>query len=255
MINARTLSQFHQTGNFTSMSGERLSLAAAVEHACWLASTETLDGKIPEPTGPTWLLIRESGWGFSDLREIDNGHYSVLNIPSTDDNHVWKRRVDSRLRTKLEKVGFSIKFAKALSGAAIEIVSNVWEHSCTQRASILAYQLEQQRVEFVVADLGIGVLKSLTQNPRYKSLQTSPQALEMAAKGASSKRENGFGFGELIKAVADHGAVRLRSGAGILNIRGTIDQRLWKRQFGVELPGLQVAFTCTASPNADNVTL
>ncbi|MCZ2154824.1 MAG: ATP-binding protein [Bryobacterales bacterium] len=149
--------------------------------------------------------------------------------------------------------------AKALTGAVSEIINNVWQHAQATSPGLLVYQLEPERVHIGVADMGVGVLNSLRTNPRYSSLTTSMAALKKAmAVGVTRYDEqgHGYGFDTLLRAVADQwGAVRLRTGQAVLEFHSTTDLRHATTGYGVDLPGLQIVFTCGNKPPAAPITL
>lgn len=141
--------------------------------------------------------------------------------------------------------------AKALSGAIAEIITNVWEHAQATTPALLAYECSGERLIASITDLGIGVLSSLRSNPGYAQLSSSLQALREAMRVGVSRHTvegRGYGFNEVLLAVADHGSVRLRSGEGILEFRGSPEVRNALGSYGVDLPGLHVAISCGPAP-------
>ena len=155
--------------------------------------------------------------------------------------------------------GLNRSFMDGLLGAMIELQDNVYQHSEAPGTGLVAYAASPMTFEFVVADAGIGVLKSLAKNPDYAGLTDSGEALKVAASDGVSRYDHssghGFGVGQLFKALArDAGELRFRSGDHVMTIRGdrpslagkvNIVQKAW-------LDGLIVSVRCAAKGPARN---
>ena len=75
--------------------------------------------------------------------------------------------------------GFSSAFSRGLVGAMDEMQNNVHDHSNAIDTGVVAYRVGRDRVEWVVADRGIGVLSSL-RSGAFPSLTDSGEALKIA---------------------------------------------------------------------------
>ncbi|WP_211099747.1 hypothetical protein [Azospirillum agricola] len=121
--------------------------------------------------------------------------------------------------------GFHRRVAAQLAAALGELHSNVYEHSNASDTGIVAFRSSPAQFEFVVSDLGIGVLNSLRSGTDYLSLNDHGEALRLTLTdgvsrfGANSDR--GRGFRPLFIGLANlNGTLRFRSGDHALVIDG-----------------------------------
>ncbi len=246
MIDARQIVARHRNSEASVPSGEEWTLGAVVEHIVWLGSNS-----LPAlPNTKWWSLLNSSGWPKADAKSVSCDGCVVAILPLSYDL-VFLRNVEQDIRTRSTNSGFDTKMAKALSGAIAEIITNVWEHAQATTPALLAYECSGERLIASITDLGIGVLSSLRSNPGYAQLSSSLQALREAMRVGVSRHTvegRGYGFNEVLLAVADHGSVRLRSGEGILEFRGSPEVRNALGSYGVDLPGLHVAISCGPAP-------
>jgi len=121
--------------------------------------------------------------------------------------------------------GFHHQIAGQFVGAIEEMVSNVYEHSGAPSTGTVVFRAGSDGFEFVVADDGIGVLKSLRSCADYRTVTDHGAALRLALRdgvsrfGPAAKRGNGFrpifvGLANL------SGSLRFRSGDHALVIDG-----------------------------------
>lgn len=120
--------------------------------------------------------------------------------------------------------GFPSLFSRGLVGAMDEMQQNVHEHSGRSDTGLIGYRVSDDRVEWVVADRGIGVLAGL-KSGAFPSLTDSAQALRIALADGRSRfgigNGRGYGFRELFRAMtARHGSLRFRSDDQALTITG-----------------------------------
>lgn len=233
------------------VKGTQLSLAAAIELACFeqllLHAHDENKLRIRFPTCGVWKLIRSLRWptGNGTLKE----NSTVLSVLPHDSG---RRSSDSlrSLQTDLRQHGFSHTLAASLTGAAGEIIDNVFQHSQTELPGLFGYQLSRRKVTFCVADLGIGVLKSLRQNPQYRHLMTSMDALQTAiAPGVSRFDAGGYGFSTLLRSVAElWGKTRLRSGEAVLVFDRETEERRKMHSYLPPFLGVQVSAICRLDP-------
>ena len=119
---------------------------------------------------------------------------------------------------------FPSPFARGLVGAIDELQNNIRDHSDAIDTGLIGYRVAANRVEWVVADRGIGVLESL-RSGAFPSLADSAEALRIALTDGCSRfgtaSGHGYGFRELFKALsARQGSLRFRSGDQALTIAG-----------------------------------
>ena len=146
--------------------------------------------------------------------------------------------------------GYSTPLATALSGALGEMVDNVLRHSTeregTPGAAVVGYSVIGSEFEFVVADLGRGVLTSLRSISAWEHLASAQASLDaIVTRGATrrSGQTQGGGFRDLFTALVDlAGELRLRSdeAAVTLDGRGDPARRLKVHEAIPRLVGFQV---------------
>lgn len=125
------------------------------------------------------------------------------------------------------KAGLSKQFAQALAGTFEEMSGNLMDHSRRQETGLVGYMWRRGEFEYVVADAGIGVLRSLLQHPDYSFLTDSGEALETAISDGESchgrDQQRGSGFNKLVFNIAQRNSyLRFRSGDHSHSIDGTL---------------------------------
>jgi hypothetical protein len=146
--------------------------------------------------------------------------------------------------------GFPSLFARGLVGAMDEVQNNIHDHSEAVDTGLVAYRVTADRVEWIVADKGIGVLNSL-KSGAFPSIADSGEALKVALTDGRSRfgpgKGRGYGFRELFKALsARQGSLRFRSDDHALTIAGVSPSlsrvRLQQR---AHVAGFAVTVICT----------
>ena len=141
---------------------------------------------------------------------------------------------DSRLTGFLMKAKRAGQDVSALSAsvsgqlvaAMEELENNIHEHADAPETGILAYRAELGAFEFVVADRGIGILRSLRRCATYAALSDEGKALEAALTDGVSRHgpdsNHGHGFRPIFTGLANlHGELRFRSGDHAIAMDGT----------------------------------
>lgn len=160
------------------------------------------------------------GSGYKDSA----GAFSLgLINPVTTDTLAWD------LWTKhAENIGISLGLNRhlvaGLLGALLELQDNVYEHSGAPDSGVVAYAATSKSFEFVVADRGMGILRSLRRNPQFAAVTDSGRAIELAiTEGVSrfpDESGRGQGFNQLFRALVGHNAeLRFRSDDHALTLR------------------------------------
>ena len=113
-----------------------------------------------------------------------------------------------------------------LIAAMEEMRSNILDHSEAESTGVVAFRAAKGVFEFVAADLGIGVLRSLTKCSDYASLTNHGEALNLALHEGTSRHgassNHGYGFRDLFRSVVYLQAdLRFRSGDYALIMDGT----------------------------------
>jgi hypothetical protein len=168
-----------------------------------------------------------------------------------------------RFQRRLANTGFGIRYPYALSQALIEMTENVVRHSALSGSppalGIVAYHVVREEMNYVVADLGRGVLHSLRENRKWAGLRTEADALVAAAKeGATRSPEHteGDGFRLAFQGFLDReGVLAMRSGDGLARIHGNLNGRGAEMSNAAPLPGLRVAALCRLGGDSREILL
>ena len=113
--------------------------------------------------------------------------------------------------------GFKKTYAAQFVAAMIELYNNSIEHSRAVESAYVAFAGYKNCFEFVVADSGIGTLRSLKSSRRYAKINDSGSALNLAlTEGISrhcSEPGRGLGFRPILVGLANISQkLRFRSG-------------------------------------------
>lgn len=190
------------SGQLSLLRGEKAehaSLPAALELACCLAewqgnhpAAQTLknwalecpvlsaafnafDSKLAEPSGDPWAG-REYEF-FPITRDFLD----------SDQHHMF----ESRFAASLRENGFQPK-AAALVGAFHEMADNIVQHSGASSSApatgIVGYHVSDEAMSFVVGDVGRGIHASLLENPAWRDLAGSIEAIKAVVVEHASRR-------------------------------------------------------------------
>lgn len=113
-----------------------------------------------------------------------------------------------------------------LAAAMRELESNIHEHCDVPDTGLLAFRAEEDAFEFVVADRGIGILRSLQRCPAFSDLDDHGKAMQAALSDGTSRfgsdSRRGHGFRPIFVGLANlRGSLRFRTGDHALVIDGT----------------------------------
>lgn len=245
----------------------RISLAAAIELACWChASGAGLDPRIIAQVEQWRQTHPKLDDVFDALRNSTRSApgdwatlpHEVRAVPSA--NEYANRQspfglFSMRFARALRDIGgFTPKLAQALTRALRELVDNVLEHGSATDAApcsgIVGYEVTPGRAHFAVGDTGRGVLASLVTNPRYVHLRTAKDALQAIIRDHATRRTNvveGNGIKQVFVSLASlQGELRFRSTDAVLTVRGAEDFFRVPINIGIspKLVGLQVSVSC-----------
>ena len=154
-----------------------------------------------------------------------------------------------RFTQAAKAAGFPVQTANALQAAFTEVIDNAICHASSPIPPLAGYYVRPAIAQFVVADVGRGVLDTLRENPEFNYLKNDAEAIDRALHDGVSRfvgTSSGFGFRPIFKALANvWGVLRFRSKAGCWTMDGRhVDADHGVRHFPPALPGFQVAVTC-----------
>lgn len=147
-------------------------------------------------------------------------------VDDSEMNSTWFESFTRRAEGGAASAGFPKTTARALSAAVWEMVDNVPRHSENPGSAVVGYRWSTGEFEFVVADAGIGVLRSLGKCTDYELGDDHGIALSLALRDGVSRfgaqSRSGYGFGSIFRALANlNGHLRFRSGDACLTVDGT----------------------------------
>jgi len=156
------------------------------------------------------------------LQSIDEDAVLIPHVLSQDPG--WTAFV-KRAEVTARGIGIAGHVAAAIAGAILELADNVMQHSEAPTTGIAAFSRLNGHFEYVVADSGIGMLRSLRRAPEFESLRDDLEALPLAITSGVSRRGRGSGFGYGYRQIfaplrAASGSIRLRSGRAVLHVSG-----------------------------------
>lgn len=195
------------------------------------------------------LMLRARGrWPRGIVEMIGDGSFQDFMVALRSERNLWidasGKQGFMRLGDafgddeEIRWTGFGLKMDKAmraaglprglagqLVGATKELHSNVYEHSERSRSGIVAFGVQDDNAEFIVADSGIGVLASLKCNPAHASLDRDGEALRLALQPGVTRYAGepmrGHGFDLMFTGLLNHGSkLRFRSGSAVVTIDG-----------------------------------
>lgn len=125
-----------------------------------------------------------------------------------------------------EVAGLPAIVSGQLVAAMQELENNIHEHANAPETGIVAYRAEPGAFEFVVADRGIGMLRSLRNYGQHAELLDEGQALEAALTDGVSRHgpgnNRGYGFRPIFTGLLNlQGELRFRSGDHAVTMDGT----------------------------------
>lgn len=232
--------------------GNKISVAAAIELSCLLiqSRSEKLDTAVDRQLSqcPVWKLFRRMRR--ESLSKATTEQTVLVRIPPVYDED-WFHSEASTFENRLLAGRLPKGLARSLTGAVFEMVDNIWVHSRSVDSCFLAYQVGFRKFTFGISDIGVGVLQTLRQNPRYAHIRTSMDALEHAVKRGVSGQPQGSGLGldSLTRSLASlWGQSRLRSGQAALTFNREGESPRRRHQFLANLAGFQISAICRMEP-------
>jgi hypothetical protein len=112
-----------------------------------------------------------------------------------------------------------------MAAAIQELEGNIHEHSEAVSTGVLVFRATHGVFEFVVADNGIGLLRSLRSSPMYADLEDHGSALRLALTDGATRYDDplrGHGFRPIFQGLTDvYGYLRFRTGDHAIVMDGT----------------------------------
>ena len=148
--------------------------------------------------------------------------------------------------------GFAPDMAGQLFGAIGELRGNIEEHSENADTGYIAYDATRGHFEFIVADSGIGVLKSLRTHQHYAYVTDAGTALNLALTEGVSRhyddKDRGKGFRPIFIGLANKSEhLRFCSGDHVREFRRSPDRRVMaETRQKAALPGFFCSVRCAA---------
>jgi anti-sigma regulatory factor (Ser/Thr protein kinase) len=165
-----------------------------------------------------------------------------------------------RFRQSAKSVGFNLEKAKGIAAALGEMADNAAIHANATVGVLVGYHVIDGACVCCVADVGIGVLASLTSHQAYRQVQSHKEAVRLALRSGVTcygPGRGGLGFYNVFKALAAmSGTLRFRSGEGCVTMDGTdFDADKGEESYVLFRPGFQVTICCRTSTCADSIPL
>jgi anti-sigma regulatory factor (Ser/Thr protein kinase) len=161
-----------------------------------------------------------------------------------------------RFRRSIKSVGFDLEKAKGIAAALSEMADNATIHANAPVGVLVGYHVLDGAAVCCVADVGIGVLASLTSHEAYRHVQSHKEAVRLALRRGVTRYgpgQGGLGFYNVFKALAAmSGTLRFRSGEGCVSMDGTdVDADKGEESYVIFRPGFQVTICCRTSGRTD----
>lgn len=241
----------------------KLTLGAAFEYSCanwfWeiagvpngLSFSKALQSRFPS-LGPITNALKNGRVIVRRDRSVFSPFMTELRTLRTKDELVSDEfsLFQMRFSKSLERNGFGKELGRAIAAALGEMADNIVQHSRQPATAhgIIAYQVISQAMCFAVADVGQGVLKSLSEAPAWKQLKTDREAIVAAVQdGATSRPQarHGDGFKQVHRALTGcNGYMRFRSGTAVLTLEGRTEPKTAVTKSTAVMGGFQLFVGC-----------
>ncbi|MGX1110215.1 MULTISPECIES: hypothetical protein [Bradyrhizobium] len=182
----------------------------------------------------------------------DSGAQGFVSMSEITDRYSDWTDFAMRAKRAATGVGFALDDAGQLVAAIGELRGNVEEHSEDPDTGYFAYDATPGRFEFVAADSGIGVLRSLRTHPHYADVQDAGTALNLALSEGVSRhyddKGRGRGFRPIFIGLANASEhLRFRSGDHTREMARDKEGRLVaSTRQKADLPGFFCSVRCAA---------
>lgn len=132
--------------------------------------------------------------------------------------------------------------AKALAGAAGELIDNVEQHAGSGQDALAAFQVHPGSLWLAIGDAGQGMLSTYRQFEDVSSTQDALRAAVIEHRSSTRDPERGQGFRKLMRALRSLDAsLRVRTGDASLELEGMADSSQWILREQVQLVGCVIS--------------
>ena len=178
----------------------------------------------PNGTAPMMTAIAQGRENWTAPGDEHAGFIRAVRRGPDGDNRLTGFLMKAK-RAGRDVSGLSASVARQLVAAMEELENNIHEHADAPETGILAYKGEPGAFEFVVADRGIGILRSLRRATAHAALADEGRALEAALADGVSRHgpgsNHGHGFRPIFIGLMNlHGELRFRSGDHAITMDG-----------------------------------
>jgi anti-sigma regulatory factor (Ser/Thr protein kinase) len=209
----------------------------------------------------TPLGLRNTGQQRQPPRNMTANEFEFFVLEGSDaqETQDWNEFL-VRYRQSAAAVGFEMPQAIQLGAALHEMADNAVNHSEATDGILVGYHAVRGKAICCIADIGIGVLASLTQCAAYNYLTTHRDAVRLSLQNGVSRHgpnQGGLGFNQVFKSLAAaYGTLRFRSGQGCVTMDGRdLDCDQGEESFVVDRAGFQVTICCRLDNQRDSEPL
>ena len=165
-----------------------------------------------------------------------------------------------RFERSLKAAGFSDRFPRLLAQGLLELSENIVRHSVSgndQAVGLVGFHVTPGMMNYVVADVGRGVLSSLKENPEWADLEDEMDALVAVAKKDATRLRNrdfGDGYRQVFQSCLDRaGLLQMRSGNGVAKVQGNLTERNAQTSHCAPILGLRVVASCALKAKSTEI--
>jgi hypothetical protein len=203
------------------------------------------------------LGLRQRGVGKKPARDSKRREFEFTVVADECDvagNALFEEYL-LRFENGAKDIGLPSRTATKMNASLHEMAANAVTHAKAPVPALIGYEVRGNAASFCVVDVGIGVLKSLHKNEKYKHVQWHSDAIRLAIQeGVSSvvgDFQRGNGFRSVFKSLAEqYGILHFRSGEGSVEMHGMdLDaDRGEERRSQPFADGFRVAVSCRTQP-------
>jgi anti-sigma regulatory factor (Ser/Thr protein kinase) len=216
------------------------------------------DGLLPQVDSMSWIdlsSVSEFHSAYQQNHQLwicsSSKRQGFLRTPEDHDETVTFRFCSAVQKAAIT-AGFGKGVARQLAAAIDEMLDNIYLHSRMPATGLAAFEARAKKFEFVIADGGIGILRSLKGCDEYSSLLDHGDALQVALTDGCSRygsgSNHGHGFSPLFVGLSNlNGSLRFRSGDHALTIDGRNPKNIpWRKNAKPPISGFLASISIEA---------